>query len=176
MRTTCFAVLLFTVTFAFGDTNESNSIRVKHEWSLRNFVSPCGGTEPALIVNGHKYRDVMGSAPYYVAIPSSNMIYFVTSGKSYTSVCHFYDLGRKKDTKIVLNATELGNYVGKQDGRSVTIESITNSIALVACRYWNRTTVYNIDLNKRKLIATDTLLFGVRSNIVEQYRFLEKEK
>jgi hypothetical protein len=97
-------------------------------------------------VCGVPYENVRGTHPYYLQIPDTNRILFVTGGDS--AVIHIVDLDTRKAHRCRAYDSSIGMDIGRQE----RIVSVENGVALITApkgrKYW-------IDLNKPKMVREE---------------------
>jgi len=97
-------------------------------------------------VCGVPYENVRGYRPFYLQIPGTNSILFVTGGDS--AVVHIVDL----DTRKAHRCRTYDSSIGMDIGRGEKIVSVENGVALITGpqgrKFW-------IDLNKPRLVREE---------------------
>jgi hypothetical protein len=82
---------------------------------MESILSVHGSPRPVLVVHGRRYDAVQGCWPYYVEVPGTDSIVFVTSSSSQQDEIHLADIKRRLDTVIKLPASDIGHFIGCTD-------------------------------------------------------------
>ena len=121
-----------------------------------------------LKVGGRMYRRVRGSAPYYLDVPGTNSILFVTQDAGHITF-HIFDLNRKEDVQIDGGTSGFGWHLGKPgDKFSDYIEvAKSNRITLVKGTHdWMEKIALN--LTNKGVERTETLYFDASGQVTNR--------
>ncbi len=103
-----------------------------------------------LTVNGHTYRGIRGSAPYYLDVPALNSILFVTGLIGGPTVFHLVNVNTKEHIEFKARRSGFGGMIGanRKPGESFTdyIEEVSSNKVTLAQRTsdWMERTILNL--------------------------------
>jgi hypothetical protein len=107
----------------------------------------------SITVFGKRYKDVRGTAPYYLEIPGTNLILFVTgpdhngSGKA---VVHLVNTGTKAEVHFPAYDSHIGSNIclPEKQAEFEKVESVTTNELVISAGFLDRRYHYYLDLKK----------------------------
>ncbi len=122
-------------------------------------------------VAGQKYVNLRGKAPYYLGIPGTETILFVTEDKNYQATIHVVNLVTQKHFSIT-GAGSLGRGIGSTEpqGSPFTdwIGSVTNGVVTVFSRGSYSKEVIVLNLDSQKLIHKEVDYFDPSGSLTNR--------
>ena len=124
-----------------------------------------------ITVNGHTYRGVRGSPPYYLDVPALNSVLFVTGDFGGQTLFHLVNLATKEHIEFEGGTSGFGGHIGanRKAGEPFTdyIEGVSsNKVTLVKrSSDWMERTILNLEskaIEKGGTVYFDTT--GTQSN------------
>jgi hypothetical protein len=173
--------ILFLVVFAFAQTatkSRPHKIVSKTKHSLASFFSSCPSEVNILIIDGQRFENVRGLKKFFLQVPNTNAIVFVTDEKDYSAVLHVFNLDTGKDTAISGSAGLFGNTIGSDKPRDTV--SVRDDGVIVLCQDdpYARSTLPELanladtkdfiylDVNKKTVLARKTLYFDKAGKLI----------
>ena len=123
-------------------------------------VNVHGAKTISIKVNGHTYDRVQGVPPFYLDVPDSNLILFVTHDHRDNSTFHFYDKGSKKITSLAAGQSSFGGHIGAAvkngDVGSDFIEKVRDGRLWLSKRSvgWMEMTLVNLNTGRIENVKT----------------------
>src|ERR1035437_3817888 len=90
--------LLCALAIGFAQTNDwSKRIASKKRHPFASFISPHVGAINVLIIDGKRFEHVRGLDKYYLQVPKTNSIVFVTDDDNYRVTYHIFNMDTDED-------------------------------------------------------------------------------
>jgi hypothetical protein len=109
-----------------------------------------GGETVYLEVGGRSFKNVRGTQPFYLNVPQSDSILFVTEGEPFRVTFHIFNLSTRRDTPIDGHGSSFGWNIGskKKPGEHYTdyVENADSNRLVVVTRaaMWKEVTTLNL--------------------------------
>jgi hypothetical protein len=122
-----------------------------------------------LTVNGRTYVGVRGLPPYYLAIPQSRLILFITVEPRKKVFFNVIDLDTKKEIRIDGDSSGFGWNIGskRNPGEKLTdyVESVQSNKIVVATRSLNWKETTKLDLNSKSIDLVEISYYDQNNQI-----------
>jgi len=178
-------VLIAFIAFAQTTTNDwSKRIVSKTKHSLESIISPHVNPINILIVDGKSYEHVRGLKRFYLQIPNTNSIVFVTDKDDYNDhsvTYHVFNMDTDEDIMIYAPNSVFGHTIGADNSHdSVELETngiikLCNSVrfpkdVLTAHdKVYGFDTFYYLDLSKKAVIADKTIYYDKDGKLMDEH-------
>jgi hypothetical protein len=154
------------------------------KFSITRFISVHESPIHVLTIDGKRFEGVCGFKPFYLRVPDSNMIVFVTEKLDYPyeTVWHVFDMDTDDDLAISHQSLSgFGNTIGFSGGFEHDSVKMSDRQIILCCDDSNavstlpylstlheiRQSIY-IDLVKRALVADKTVYYDKDGKILDQ--------
>jgi hypothetical protein len=127
---------------------QDNKVKVLHKDTVNFLNVHASHDEMWLVAFGKTYKEVRGQAPFYLEIPGTDSIYFVT-GRTYDdgqAIVHVLNFKNGKEFNFPANDSRIGSDISSGD--SERIESVKGEKVVVTARFLDRQYRYYLDLGK----------------------------
>ena len=146
------------------ETYRDQRVRAGKMWTLVNIISPHSPADSYVEVNGKRFRRVLGLPPFYIQLPQSHWILFVTGDGSGRITFHLSDPRARDVTAIDGGKVNFGGHIGSKraPGEAYTdfIEKETSNELVLASRYPRARTRLFVDLTAKRLDHIEYEEFG----------------
>lgn len=182
---TLLAVFLI-YNFGFPDKEWPWRIRSRTKFSITRFISVHESPVHVLMIDGRRFEGVRGFKPYYLRVPESNLIVFVTDdwhSPDPKTVWHVFNMDTDDDIAVSHSSLSgFGDTIGFSGGSDHDFVEKTGDGQIVLCcddknavsvlpslstLYEVKNLVY-IDLAKRALVAEKTVYYDKDGKILDQ--------
>jgi hypothetical protein len=147
-------VVISTCVLSYAESIEDWSHRIasKKKYSFGYFLNPCGNVINELIVDGKIFSHVRGESKFYIPVPKTNTIVFITDEKDYSITYHVFNMDTDEDIQIPARNSAFGNSIGSSKPSDSVI--IASDGTLVLC---------NIDKNAKSTLPSLAKLSSIKS-------------
>jgi hypothetical protein len=173
------------VGYAQTTTNDwSHRITSKTKHTLESIISPHANPINVLIIDGKRFEHVRGLKKFYLQVPSTNLIIFVTDKDDYadhSATYHVFNMDTDEDISIHASSSVFGSTIGADSSQdSVGMETnriikLCNStrfpkdVLTAHDKVYGFDTFYYLDLNKKAVIAEKTLYYGKDGKLIDEH-------
>jgi hypothetical protein len=174
----CLIVLLlvpFLTVSCTQDTKPTPAPRItsRTERPTASWINPHVDRVHVLTVDGTAHRRVRGVKDFYLRVPNTNLIVFVTDESTGGVDYHVYDLDRRKEVMVKADSSLFGRAIGstssaRQDRASLSGKRLLLCTALPkddgSVEYCDE-----LDLGTGSLISQKTYFYDRTGKVVEQH-------
>jgi hypothetical protein len=114
-----------------GETNWTSRITSKEWHPLRYWFSSCGESINRLTIDGRQFDHVRGISNFYLKVPGTNAIVFVTDENDHSVTFHVFMMDTDEDIAIRELGSEFGQSIGSPRPRD-SVELTTNGIVILS--------------------------------------------
>jgi hypothetical protein len=173
MRLTLGLLLFLSVTVTLAQNPHADlSKRVisRREKPIASWINPHVSEVNVLIVDGKRFEHVRGLNQFFLRIPKTNAIVFVSDEKDYTITYHVYNLDSGEDIQVHARGSIFGNTIGSAKPRDSIEDADQQSVILCNFDPSARSTLpslmdlaavkslYVLDLHKKSVTEKTTYL------------------
>jgi hypothetical protein len=130
-------VLLCACSIGFAQTNDwSKRIVSKTTRPLASFINPHVSPIQVLIIDGKRFENVRGQEKYYLQVPKTNSIVFVTEEIDFHPVYHIFNMDTDEDIEIrpySFRFTNFGKDIGSPYPNSSDTVTVGDDGIVVLC-------------------------------------------
>jgi len=181
----CFVLIAFIASAQTTTNDWSKRIVSKTRHTLESIISPHVNPINVLIIDGKRFENVRGLKKFYLQVPNTNLIVFVTDKDDYADhsiTYHVFNMNTDEDIAIHSLGSIFGNRIDADDSED-SVEVETNGIiklcSLVRLLPKNASTpddkvysfkdFYYLDLNKKAVIAEKTLYYDKDGKLIDEH-------
>ena len=171
-------VILMVVVVHSESGHRSKRITSYTKHPIASWFSSCPSSINVLRIDGKHFEHVRGIKRFYLNVPNTTLICFVTDEPDKTVTYHLFDLASDEDSTIQAKSSDFGETIGAGDGGDmietpqdgkITIynlargaKSTLSELANLASTKW----VATLDLSKRKVLSQKTLYFDQEGRLI----------
>ena len=176
-------VLLCACSIGFAQTNDwSKRIVSKTRRPLASFINPHVGSIQVLIIDGKRFENVRGQEKYYLQVPKTNSIVFVTEEIDFHPVYHIFNMDTDEDIAIQSQSLmpSFGNDIGSPYTNSSDTVTMGDDGIIVLCHsdkhvngnissigdFESLKALYYLNPNKRTIIAEKTFYYDKAGKLI----------
>ena len=173
------------VGYAQTTTNDwSERIASKTQHTLESIISPHVNPINVLIIDGKRFENVRGLKKFYLQVPSTNLIVFVTQKDNYDDhsiTYHVFNMDTDEDIAIHSSDSVFGSRIGADDFEdSVGLEAngviklcnstrFSKDVLTARDKVYGFDDLYYLDLNKKAVIAEKTLYYDKDGKLIDEH-------
>jgi hypothetical protein len=182
------AVIFLFVAIALFNSSSADKvwpkrIRSRTKYPLKMLLNPHVSEISVLTIDGKRFENVRGFKPFYLRVPATNMIVFVSDEKDYSVVFHVFNMDTDEDISIRASSiSSFGREIGssssfacdsveKMDGGQIILcnddKDAKSTLLSLSTLYEVKSLVF-IDLGKRALVADKTIYYDKDGKILDQ--------
>lgn len=160
--------------------NWSNRISSEVTHPIKSLINPHINPISVLIVDEQRFEHVRGAKTFYLQVPNTNCIVFVTEGSSNALTYHFYNMDTRVD--VAIHSQSSMSSFGETIGAPKPCESVsigTNGV-LVLCYLMKdaKSTLpslaaldsvkdfYYLDIQKKTILANRTVYYNKAGDVI----------
>lgn len=142
--------------------------------TLFNEIAVHASPKQYLIVNGTMYKGIRGQKPYYLNVPKSELIVFVTESAGYKVTFHILNLVTGKEDAIDGGSSGFGWSIGSGAkpgdlGSDYVEEAKSNFVTLVKRSFtWKEITTLN--LVTKRVEQVEVINYGSKGNVINRVK------
>jgi len=121
-------------------------VRYGYSRNIKSIVNVHESDTPWLSINNDIFYYVKGGPPFYLAVPSTRYIYFVTEKPHDNKIIHFYSLNNGNDIKFSGENYFLGYRLWMKGSEREWIEFGSENLIIVRTKSESREDRYTFDL------------------------------
>ena len=176
-------VLVAFIANAQMTTNDwSKRIVSKTRYPLASFISPHVSPIQVLIIDGKRFENVRGQEKYYLQVPKTNSIVFVTEEIDFHPVYHIFNMDTDEDIAIQSQSLmpSFGNDIGSPYTNSSDTVTMGDDGIIVLCHsdkhvngnissigdFESLKALYYLDPNKKTIIAEKTFYYDKAGKLI----------
>lgn len=153
-------------------------ITSKTERPLLSVLNPHTSDVHILSVDGKRFEHVRGLAKFYLVIPGSQAILFVTDEEDYSVTYHIYKMDSREDIPIHARGSSFGETIGSASPRervevmadgSVLLSDIDTDAKSTLPELASARTLkvtYHLDLQKRAVVAEKSVFYDAEGKVL----------
>ena len=182
LRRICFGLPIIMLVGCLGITRAhgqdySNRIRTKTKHPLAGLFNPHVSPVHVLIIDGKRFENVRGVKQFYLPVPGTNAVVFISDEKNYSVTYHVYDMDRSEDIAIHGKGTVFGRSIGEA-ACCDTVEMANGAIVLCSVERGARSTLpeladlesvksfYYLDLKGKIVVMEKELYFDKKGKVI----------
>jgi hypothetical protein len=179
-------VLAAFIANAQTTTNDwSKRIKSKTIHPLASFISPHVSPIQVLIIDGKRFEHVRGMEKYYLQVPKTNSIVFVTDDINYRPTFHIFNMDSDEDIAIHSQSSgpSFGGDIGSPYSNSSDTVTVGDDGIIVLCHFvkhanGNMSSVgdyesikdlYYLDLNKKAIVGGHVFLYDKADKLIYEH-------
>jgi hypothetical protein len=133
MRSFLSIIVIFglSITIAYAQTNSwPKRIKSKTKHPLASFFSSCPNYINVLSIDGKRFENVRGVKQFYLTVPGTHTICFVTDERGGTVNYHLFNMDTIEDVVIPAQSSSFGRSIGATDCSDIIEGSKNGDITL----------------------------------------------
>lgn len=143
----CIAFATIAITTYLMSSHSNERIKYDSERFWLGIINIHYTPKTALIIDGARFENVRGKAPYYLATSDGRRLVFVTVVPAESNTIHVYDMETKKDTAIPASHATFGEWIGvKASNMKDEIISSDDNELVVASTVNGKKEILHLDL------------------------------
>ena len=185
MRSIYLIIFVWAVFIANAQTTTndwSKRIKSKTIHPLASYINPHISPVSVLIIDGKHFEHVRGQNKYYLKVPNTNSIVFVTVDENYHPTYHVFNMDTDEDVAFHSQSSmsDYGETFGSSNPRDTvtigddgiiilcTLDKDVKGMLSSQVGFYSMKHLYYLDLNKRAIVADKIFYYDKGGKVIDE--------
>jgi len=164
--------ILLMASAGYTQTNDwSKRIISKTHRPVASFLNPHVSDVNILIIDGRRFKDVRGLKKFYMTVPGTNSIVFVTDEKDYSVTFHVFNMDTDEDIAIPAHGSVFGQTIGSPKPED-SVKAGDKGKIVLSTRFGPDVitdAIVELDLVRKVIVSKKTFYYDKTGKVIDEY-------